>query len=40
MKYLDQANLANAYVSGMKEDLKILGNGKLAVLTEVDASNK
>ncbi|PBL00916.1 pantothenate transporter liz1 [Armillaria gallica] len=26
MRYLDSANLANAYVSGMKEDLNILGN--------------
>ncbi|KAF8922244.1 major facilitator superfamily domain-containing protein [Mucidula mucida] len=26
MRYLDAANLANAYVSGMKEDLNILGN--------------
>ncbi|KAJ6606038.1 MFS general substrate transporter [Mycena vulgaris] len=26
MKYVDQANLANAYVSGMKEDLGILAN--------------
>lgn len=26
MKYLDQGNLANAYVSGMQEDLKMYGN--------------
>ncbi|THV06054.1 pantothenate transporter liz1 [Dendrothele bispora CBS 962.96] len=26
MRYLDSANLANAYVSGMKEDLNIFGN--------------
>ncbi|KAK0233315.1 major facilitator superfamily domain-containing protein [Armillaria fumosa] len=26
MRYLDSANLTNAYVSGMKEDLNILGN--------------
>ncbi|GFZ49387.1 hypothetical protein JCM24511_07507 [Saitozyma sp. JCM 24511] len=26
MKYIDQTNLANAYVSGMKEDLNITGN--------------
>ncbi|KAJ5894162.1 hypothetical protein N7495_005853 [Penicillium taxi] len=26
MKYLDQGNMANAYVSGMKEDLSMLGN--------------
>ncbi|KAF9018546.1 MFS general substrate transporter [Hymenopellis radicata] len=26
MKYIDQANLSNAYVSGMKEDLDIQGN--------------
>ncbi|KAH9908722.1 pantothenate transporter liz1 [Xylariomycetidae sp. FL2044] len=26
MKYLDQGNLANAYVSGMQEDLRMLGN--------------
>ncbi|KAK7468666.1 hypothetical protein VKT23_003170 [Stygiomarasmius scandens] len=26
MRYLDSANLANAYVSGMKEDLNMLGN--------------
>jgi hypothetical protein len=26
LKYLDQGNLANAYVSGMQEDLKMYGN--------------
>ncbi|KAK1222183.1 hypothetical protein PQX77_014981 [Marasmius sp. AFHP31] len=26
LKYLDQGNLANAYVSGMQEDLKMFGN--------------
>ncbi|RFU34143.1 hypothetical protein B7463_g2258, partial [Scytalidium lignicola] len=26
LKYLDQNNLANAYVSGMQEDLKMFGN--------------
>ncbi|KAL1595657.1 hypothetical protein SLS60_009346 [Paraconiothyrium brasiliense] len=26
LKYLDQGNLSNAYVSGMQEDLKMLGN--------------
>lgn len=26
MKYLDQGNLANAYVSGMQEDLSMYGN--------------
>lgn len=26
LKYLDQGNIANAYVSGMKEDLKMYGN--------------
>ncbi|KAI1339463.1 pantothenate transporter liz1 [Xylariaceae sp. FL0016] len=26
MKYIDQSNIANAYVSGMKEDLGLLGN--------------
>jgi ACS family pantothenate transporter-like MFS transporter len=26
IKWLDQANLSNAYVSGMKEDLNMLGN--------------
>ncbi|KAI8160170.1 hypothetical protein K4K49_003220 [Colletotrichum sp. SAR 10_70] len=26
MKYLDQGNLANAYVSGMQEDLRMFGN--------------
>ncbi|GKT61727.1 pantothenate transporter liz1 protein [Colletotrichum tofieldiae] len=26
MKYLDQGNLANAYISGMQEDLKMFGN--------------
>ncbi|ORY22848.1 major facilitator superfamily domain-containing protein [Naematelia encephala] len=26
VKYLDQTNLSNAYVSGMKEDLSLLGN--------------
>ncbi|KAJ6553524.1 pantothenate transporter liz1 [Mycena vulgaris] len=26
LKYLDQNNLANAYISGMKEDLRITGN--------------
>ncbi|UQC76436.1 pantothenate transporter liz1 [Colletotrichum lupini] len=26
MKYLDQGNLANAYVSGMQEDLKMFAN--------------
>ncbi|KZL67712.1 major facilitator superfamily transporter (pantothenate transporter liz1) [Colletotrichum tofieldiae] len=26
MKYIDQSNITNAYVSGMKEDLKIQGN--------------
>lgn len=26
LKYLDQGNLANAYVSGMQEDLQMLGN--------------
>lgn len=25
-KYLDQTNISNAYVSGMKEDLKLYGN--------------
>lgn len=26
LKYLDQGNLANAYISGMQEDLHMLGN--------------
>jgi MFS transporter, ACS family, pantothenate transporter len=26
IKYLDQANINNAFVSGMKEDLKLYGN--------------
>lgn len=26
MKYLDQGNLANAYVSGMQEDLQMFAN--------------
>lgn len=26
IKYLDQTNISNAYVSGMKEDLGLYGN--------------
>ncbi|KAL1413829.1 hypothetical protein Q8F55_001613 [Vanrija albida] len=37
MKYIDQTNLTNAYVSGMKEDLKMYGNEYTRLLTIYNA---
>ncbi|KAJ0269886.1 hypothetical protein COL940_012101 [Colletotrichum noveboracense] len=37
MKYIDQSNITNAYVSGMKEDLNIKGNEYTYMLTNMIA---